>query len=176
MSGFVAKALRGGIGGDKKRGISTFLFTHPGRIRAFATDLDNLRRHGPSRRAAAGRTATMAGTPAISRTAAPIHRASVSRASGPLDAKGPAGIATTPKDAPRGPRGSSGAGRARADSQGEPGPGPGRPGPARAGEPSPACVMRAQRNAVHTTSRRTSPTRRNPPALDSREPASHNAT
>ena len=98
---------------------------------------------------------------------------------------GPAGPSTprTPQELPPhqethpgGPRGSSGAGRARADSQGGPGPGPGRPEPARAGEPSPACVMRAQRNAVHTTSRRTSPARRNPPALDSREPASHNAT
>ena len=172
MSGFVAKALRGGIGGEKKRGISTFLFTHPGRIRAFATDLDNLRRHGPSRRATAGRTATMAGTPAISRTAAPIHRASVSRAGGPLDAEDPAGIATTPRDASRG-------GEARTGSATPPGRCGrlrGGPGPARAGEPSPARVMRAQRNAVHTTSRRMSPTRRNPPALDSREPASHNAT
>ena len=101
MSKSAAKALRDGIGGDKKRRISTFLFARPGAIRAFATDLDNLRRRGPSRRAVAGRTATMAGTPAISRTAAPPRRASISRAGGTFDAKDPVGIATTPRDAPR---------------------------------------------------------------------------
>ena len=42
--------------------------------------------------------------------------------------------------------------------------------------PGPACAMRAQRDAVHPASRRASPARRNPPALDSCEPASHNAT
>ena len=47
MSKSVAKALRGAIGREKNRGISTFLFAHPGRIRAFATDLDNPRRRGP---------------------------------------------------------------------------------------------------------------------------------
>ena len=47
VSESVAKALRAGIGGEKKRGISTILFAHPGSIRAFATDLDNLRRRGP---------------------------------------------------------------------------------------------------------------------------------
>ena len=40
----------------------------------------------------------------------------------------------------------------------------------------PACVMRAQRDAVHPASRRASPARHNPPALDSCEPASHNAS
>ena len=47
MSESVAKALRGGIGDEKKRGISTFFFARSGSIRAFATDLDNLRRRGP---------------------------------------------------------------------------------------------------------------------------------
>ena len=42
--------------------------------------------------------------------------------------------------------------------------------------PGPVCVMRAQRNRIHPTSRRTSPARQNPPALDPREPTSHNAT
>ena len=126
MSESVAKALRGGIGREGKRGISTLLFACPGSIRAFATDLDNLRRHGPSRRAAAGRTATMAGTPAISRTAAPIHRASVSRAGGPLDAKDPAGIATTPRDAPRGPARAERCGPGPSRLPGRGGPGPGR--------------------------------------------------
>ena len=46
MSKSVAKASRGGIGGGQKRGISTFLFRHSGAIRAFATDLDNLRCRG----------------------------------------------------------------------------------------------------------------------------------
>ena len=45
------------------------------------------------------------------------------------------------------------------------GPGPGR-----------ACAMRAQRDAVHPASHRASPARRNPPRLDSCEPASHNAS
>ena len=42
--------------------------------------------------------------------------------------------------------------------------------------PGPACVMRAQRDAVRLTSRRASPARRNPPALDSREPTWRNAS
>ena len=45
------------------------------------------------------------------------------------------------------------------------GPGPGR-----------ACAMRAQRDTVHPASHRASPARRNPPRLDSRQPASHNAS
>ena len=40
LSKSVAKALHGGIGREKKRGISTFLFRHSGSIGAFATDLD----------------------------------------------------------------------------------------------------------------------------------------
>ena len=42
--------------------------------------------------------------------------------------------------------------------------------------PVPACVMRAQRDAVHPASRRASPARRNPPALDSCEPTWRNAS
>ena len=71
-----------------------------------------------------------------------------------------------------------------------PGPGRPRPGPAcvncrsaqrnlRAGagaDPGPACTMRAQRDTVHPASRRASPARWNPPALDPREPTSHNAS
>ena len=42
-------------------------------------------------------------------------------------------------------------------------------GAGRAGtDPDPACVMRAQRNTIRPASRRASPARRNPPALDSR--------
>ena len=41
---------------------------------------------------------------------------------------------------------------------------------------SPACVMRAQRNTIHPASRRASPARQNPAALDPRRPTSHNAT
>ena len=48
MSESVAKAPRAGIGGEKKRGISTFPFRSPGAIGAFATDLDNRRCRGPS--------------------------------------------------------------------------------------------------------------------------------
>ncbi len=54
--------------------------------------------------------------------------------------------------------------------QADPGTGRGRCGS------DPACVMRAQRDAVHPASRRASPARHNPPALDSCEPASHNAS
>ena len=46
----------------------------------------------------------------------------------------------------------------------------------RARTPGPACAMRAQRNAIHPTSRRASPARRNPPALDPRDPAWRNAS
>ena len=42
LSESVAKALRGAIGREKKRGISTFLLRCSGSIRVFATDLDNL--------------------------------------------------------------------------------------------------------------------------------------
>ena len=42
--------------------------------------------------------------------------------------------------------------------------------------PSPACVMRAQRDGFHPASRRASPARRNPPALDPRRLTSHNAS
>ena len=41
VSKSVAKALRGAIGREKKRGISTILFRRSGSIGAFATDLDN---------------------------------------------------------------------------------------------------------------------------------------
>ena len=81
VSRSAAKALRARIDGEKKRGISTFLFRRSGTIGAFATDSDNLRRRGPTGgpltgllggdlgsapprahgRAAAGRTATTAG-------------------------------------------------------------------------------------------------------------------
>ena len=40
----------------------------------------------------------------------------------------------------------------------------------------PACVMRAQRNAIHPTSRRASSARHNPPALDPCEPTRRNAS
>ena len=43
-------------------------------------------------------------------------------------------------------------------------------------EPGPACVMRAQRNGIHPTSRHASPARRNPSALDPRDPTWHNAS
>ena len=42
--------------------------------------------------------------------------------------------------------------------------------------PGVACAMRAQRNAIHPTSRHANSARRSPPACDPREPASHNAT
>ena len=47
VSKSVTKAPRAGIGREGNRGISTFLLRHPGAIRAFATDLDNLHRRGP---------------------------------------------------------------------------------------------------------------------------------
>ncbi len=48
------------------------------------------------------------------------------------------------------------------------GPGPGE-------DPGSACAMRTQRDAVHPASRRANPARRNPPALDPREPTWRNA-
>ena len=56
VSESVAKAPRAGIGGEKKRGISTILFRHPGSIRAFATDLDNSTPRAPARTAASAIT------------------------------------------------------------------------------------------------------------------------
>ena len=53
--------------------------------------------------------------------------------------------------------------------QADPGTGRGRCGS------DPDCVMRAQRDAVHPASRRASPARHNPPALDSCEPTWRNA-
>ena len=50
------------------------------------------------------------------------------------------------------------------------------PGAGAGADPGPACAMRAQRDTVHPGSRRASPARRNPPALDPREPTSHNAS
>jgi len=47
VSESVAKALRGEIGGEKKRGIPTILFTYSDGIQAFATDSDNWRHRGP---------------------------------------------------------------------------------------------------------------------------------
>ena len=67
VSESVAKAPRGGIGGEKKRGISTILFRRFGAIGAFATDLDNPRRQVLRRRSAICRTATMTNTPAVGR-------------------------------------------------------------------------------------------------------------
>ena len=42
-------------------------------------------------------------------------------------------------------------------------------------DPSPACAMRARRNEIHLGSRHAGSARQNPPALNPREPASHNA-
>ena len=57
VSKSATKASRGGIDGEKKRGISTILLAHSGMIGAFATDSDKRRcgpREGPTGRAAAG--------------------------------------------------------------------------------------------------------------------------
>ena len=48
VSESVAKAPRGGIGREKKRGISTILSARFGSIGTFATDLDKRRRRGPA--------------------------------------------------------------------------------------------------------------------------------
>ena len=48
--------------------------------------------------------------------------------------------------------------------------------PANRRSPEPACAMRARRDAVRPASRRASPARHDPSALDTRERASHNAS
>ena len=76
MSESVAKAPRARIGREKKRGISTIHFRCSGSIRAFATDLDNLRRSGSPGRVTAGRAEAAAGAPigrAGLREYAPTH-------------------------------------------------------------------------------------------------------
>ena len=70
----VAKALRGAIGREKKRGIPTILLARSGSIRAFATDLDNLAAADPPGRAAAGPIATMTGTPTTGRARGKVTR------------------------------------------------------------------------------------------------------
>ena len=47
MSESATKALHGGVGREKKRGISTIPFARPGSIRSFVADLDNRGHHGP---------------------------------------------------------------------------------------------------------------------------------
>jgi len=66
----------------------------------------------------------------------------------------------------------------RDDLELKPGPVRDGPGAVRTGRrgPGPACAMRAQRDAVHPISRRASPARHNPPALDSRELTWRNAS
>ena len=59
VSESVAKAPRAGIGIEKKRGISTILLARSSAIEAFATDLDNRRRQGPSPGTAAAWTAAV---------------------------------------------------------------------------------------------------------------------
>ena len=65
----------------------------------------------------------------------------------------------------------------RDDPELKPGPARDGPGAVRTGRrgPGPACAMRVQRDAVHPASRRASPARHNPPALDPREPVWRNA-
>ena len=63
VSESVAKALRAGVGGGQKRGISTFLFRRFGPIRAFATDLDKRRRRGPLRGRRSRRSPRRSGRP-----------------------------------------------------------------------------------------------------------------
>ena len=67
LSKSVAKAPRTGIDREKKRGISTIRFRHFDGIRAFATDLDNPRRHGLRDEDAARLTATTTSTPTTRR-------------------------------------------------------------------------------------------------------------
>ena len=78
-------------------------------------------------------------------------------------------------------RGSAGAGRDRAGSGTGSATTSGRlPDQSRGGRgrrgPGPACVMPGQLNGIHPTSRRASPARRNPSALDPRDPTWHNAS
>ena len=63
LSKSVAKALRAGIGGEKKRGISTFFFRRFGVIGAFATDLDKRCRRGPLRGRRSRRSPRRSGRP-----------------------------------------------------------------------------------------------------------------
>ena len=67
MSKIVAKAPRAGIGGEERRGISTFLLVRSGSIGAFVADLDKRRRRVPFGKGVAGRTETMTNTPTIGR-------------------------------------------------------------------------------------------------------------
>ena len=78
VSESVAKAPRAGIGGEKNRGISTFLLRRSGAIRAFATDLDTRRRHGP-REGCRGPGGGRGGRPLTPRRALRTRKCSSSR-------------------------------------------------------------------------------------------------
>ena len=83
VSKSATKAPRGGIDGEKKRGISTILFRRSGSIGAFVADLD--KRHRGPREGPTGRAAAAAGTP--------IGRA------GPRERRSP--MCNTPASGPR---------------------------------------------------------------------------
>ena len=83
VSKSATKAPRGGIDGEKKRGISTILFRRSGSIGAFVADLD--KRHRGPREGPTGRAAAAAG--------APIGRA------GPRERRSP--MCNTPASGPR---------------------------------------------------------------------------
>ena len=88
MSESVAKAPGAGIGGEKKRGISTFLFRRFGAIRAFATDLDKWRRRGPCADGGPGdRPGARSGPPRPEHSALPGGLSTVKNAYGTIYAQ-----------------------------------------------------------------------------------------
>jgi len=83
LSESVAKAPGAGIGGEKKRGISTFLFRRFGAIRAFATDLDKWRRRGPCANGGPGdRPGARSGPPRPEHSTLPMGLSTVKNAYG----------------------------------------------------------------------------------------------
>ena len=80
MSKSATKALRGGIGGEKRRGVSTFLFARSGAIGAFVADLDNQRRRGP-REGRRGMNGDRGGRPLTPRRAFRTRKCSSNRRS-----------------------------------------------------------------------------------------------
>ena len=88
MSESVAKAPGAGIGGEKKRGISTFLFRRFGAIRAFATDLDKWRRRGPCADGGPGdRPGARSGPPRPEHSTLPVGLSTVKNAYGTIYAQ-----------------------------------------------------------------------------------------
>ena len=178
VSKSATKALRAGIGRGGKRGISTILLARSGAIGVFATDLDKQRRRGLGRRPRQVPRRALRTRKCSSNRRSRVQNAPLESEMHISTSKGPATASRAPV-APAPPRSIFGDPTRRgaailisSEAVAR------RSGSARSwagADPSPACAMRAQRNEIRLGSHHASSARQNPPALNPREPAAHNA-